>query len=66
MNQKEEDMEHFKAITLSSGKEFEEPKREKVDTKQLDELVEKKKGPTSLELEEIRKEVKNPILVMTL
>ena len=42
-------MEHYKASTLRSGKELEEPKRAKVVSKELDELVEKQKRSTSPE-----------------
>ena len=41
MNPKEKDIEHYEAVTLCSGKELEDPKKEDVDAKELDELVEK-------------------------
>ena len=44
VNLKEEDMEHYEAITLINEKELEEPKRVEADAKELDELVEKENG----------------------
>ena len=51
---------------MSSGKELKKPKRVEVDANELDELVEKEKGSTSLEPEERREEVEKPISEMTL
>ena len=51
VNLEEEDLKHYEAITLRSDKELEDPRREGVDAKELDELVKEEKGSTYKEPE---------------
>ena len=51
VNLEEEDLKHYEGITLRSDKELEEPRREGVDAKELDELVKEEKGSTYKEPE---------------
>ena len=52
VNSSKEGKENYELITMSSEKELEEPEREELNSKKLDELVEKEKISTSLNLEE--------------
>ena len=66
VNLGKEHMKYYETITLRSDGELEEPNREELHAKELDELVEEENEPISLEPEERKKVVEKTISEKTL